>query len=101
MLASAFSLPVTAAFLRMDTGGAKLTGVPDELFRVRIGPLAAGFLLRSAAAQWRIERFKFGFQATNRGSWRPRMLGNLRCLATHPRRSHRRCGARAGEHPNR
>lgn len=49
-LASSFSLPVTSSFLRMDTVTNKLTAVPDELFRVRIGPLVAAFLLISAIA---------------------------------------------------
>ena len=49
-LSSSFSLPVTSAFLRMDTATNKLTAVPNELFRVRIGPLVAGFLLISAIA---------------------------------------------------
>ena len=49
-LASSFSLPVTSSFLRMDTISNKLVAVPDELFRVRIGPLVAAFLLISAIA---------------------------------------------------
>ncbi len=49
-LASAFSLPVTSSFLRMDTVTDKLVAVPDELVRVRIGPLVAGFLFLSAVA---------------------------------------------------
>ena len=49
-LASSFSLPVTNAFLRMDTATNKLIAVPDELFRLRIGPLVAAFLLISAIA---------------------------------------------------
>lgn len=49
-LASAFSLPVTSSFLRMDTATDKLVAVPDELLRLRIGPLVAGFLFLSALA---------------------------------------------------
>ena len=49
-LASAFSLPVTSSFLRMDTATNKLVAVPDELVRLRIGPLVAGFLFLSALA---------------------------------------------------
>jgi hypothetical protein len=49
-LASAFSLPVTSSFLRMDTVADKLVAVPEELFRVRIGPLVAAFLFLSALA---------------------------------------------------
>jgi hypothetical protein len=49
-LASSFSLPVTSAFLRMDTISNKLVAVPNELIRVRIGPLVAAFLLISAIA---------------------------------------------------
>lgn len=49
-LASAFSLPVTSSFLRMDTVTDKLVAVPDELVRLRIGPLVAGFLFLSALA---------------------------------------------------
>jgi hypothetical protein len=49
-LSSSFSLPVTSSFLRMDTVANKLVAVPDELFRVRIGPLVAAFLLISAIA---------------------------------------------------
>lgn len=49
-LASAFSLPVTSSFLRMDVATDKLVAVPDELLRLQIGPLVAGFLLLSAAA---------------------------------------------------
>jgi hypothetical protein len=49
-LASAFSLPVTSSFLRMDRVTDKLVAVPDELTRVRIAPLVASFLFLSAAA---------------------------------------------------
>ena len=49
-LSSSFALPVTSSFLRMDTTSNKLIAVPDELFRVRIGPLVAAFLLISALA---------------------------------------------------
>ncbi len=49
-VASAFSLPVTSAFLRMDAVTNKLVAVPDELVRLRIGPLVAGFLFLSALA---------------------------------------------------
>jgi hypothetical protein len=49
-LASSFSLPVTSSFLRMDSATNRLIAVPDELFRVRIGPLVAAFLLISAIA---------------------------------------------------
>ena len=49
-LSSSFSLPVTSSFLRMDGATNRLTAVPDELFRVRIGPLVAAFLLISAIA---------------------------------------------------
>src|SRR4051812_10116816 len=49
-LASAFSLPVTSSFLRMDPVTDKLVAVPDEITRVRIVPLVAGFLLLSATA---------------------------------------------------
>ncbi len=49
-LASSFALPVTSAFLRMDTVTNRLVAVPDELFRVRIAPLVAAFLLISAIA---------------------------------------------------
>jgi len=49
-LASAFSLPVTSSFLRMDTVTDKLVAVPDELVRLRIGPLVAGFLFLSTLA---------------------------------------------------
>ncbi len=48
--ASAFSLPVTSSFLRMDPATEKLVAVPDELVRLRIGPLVAGFLFLSALA---------------------------------------------------
>ena len=49
-LASAFSLPVTSSFLRMDPATDKLVGVQDELVRLRIGPLVAAFLFISALA---------------------------------------------------
>jgi hypothetical protein len=49
-VASAFSLPVTSSFLRMDTVTNKLVAVPDELARLRIAPLVAGFLFLSAVA---------------------------------------------------
>ena len=49
-LASAFSLPVTSSFLRMNPVTDKLVAVPDELVRLRIGPLVAGFLFLSALA---------------------------------------------------
>jgi hypothetical protein len=48
--ASAFSLAVTCSFLQLDPASEKLVAVPDELFRVQIGPLVAGFLFLSAAA---------------------------------------------------
>ena len=51
-LASAFSLPVTAAFLRMSPVTDKLVAVQDELFRLRIGPLVAAFLFVSAVAHF-------------------------------------------------
>ncbi len=50
VLASGFSLPVTSSFLRMDPVTDKLVGVQDELVRLRIGPLVAGFLFLSALA---------------------------------------------------
>lgn len=49
-LASSFSLPVTSSFLRMDAVTDKLVAAPDELFRLRIGPLAAAFVFVSAVA---------------------------------------------------
>jgi Heliorhodopsin len=49
-VASAFSLPVTSSFLRMDAVTAKLVAVPDELLRLPIGPLVAAFLFLSALA---------------------------------------------------
>jgi Heliorhodopsin len=49
-LASDFALPVTSSFLRMDAVTDKLVAVPDEIVRVRIAPLVAGFLFLSAAA---------------------------------------------------
>jgi hypothetical protein len=49
-VASAFSLPVTSSFLRMDAATEKLVAVPEELVRLRIGPLVAGFLFLSALA---------------------------------------------------
>jgi Heliorhodopsin len=49
-LAGAFSLPVTSAFLRMDEATDKLVAVPDEITRLRIAPLVAGFLFLSAVA---------------------------------------------------
>ena len=49
-LASAFSLPVTSSFLRMDTATDKLVAVPEQLFRVQIAPLVAAFLFLSALA---------------------------------------------------
>ena len=49
-LASAFSLPVTGSFLQLDPATEKLVAVPDELFRLEVGPLVAAFLFLSAAA---------------------------------------------------
>jgi hypothetical protein len=49
-LSSSFSLPVTSAFLRMDAVTDKLVAVPDEITRLRIGPLVASFLFLSAIA---------------------------------------------------
>ena len=49
-VASAFSLPVTSSFLRMDAATDKLVAVPDELVRLRIGPLVGCFLFLSALA---------------------------------------------------
>jgi hypothetical protein len=49
-LASTFSLPVTSSFLRMDPATDKLVAVPDELVRVPVAPLVAGFLFLSAIA---------------------------------------------------
>lgn len=49
-LASSFSLPVTSSFLRMDAVTDKLVAAPDELFRLRIGPLVAAFVFVSAVA---------------------------------------------------
>jgi hypothetical protein len=51
-VASAFSLPVTSSFLRMDAATEKLVAVPDELVRLRIGPLVAAFLFVSAVAHF-------------------------------------------------
>jgi hypothetical protein len=50
VVASAFSLPVTSSFLRMDPVADKLVAVPGELARLRIGPLVAAFLFISALA---------------------------------------------------
>jgi hypothetical protein len=41
---------VTASFLRLDAATQKLVPVPEELARLRIGPLVAAFLLLSALA---------------------------------------------------
>lgn len=49
-LAGTFSLPMTSSFLSMDTATDKLVAVPDELVRVPIAPLVAGFLFLSAIA---------------------------------------------------
>ena len=49
-ISSSFSLPVTSSFLQMNTVTNKLVAVPDELTRMRIGPLVAAFLLLSALA---------------------------------------------------
>ncbi len=49
-LASSFSLPVTSSFLRMSPVSNKLVAVPEELFRLPIAPLVAGFLFLSALA---------------------------------------------------
>jgi Heliorhodopsin len=49
-IASSFSLPVTSSFLQMSTVTNTLVAVPDELTRLRIGPLVAAFLLLSAVA---------------------------------------------------
>jgi hypothetical protein len=49
-LAGSFSLPVTSSFVRMDAVTDKLVAAPDELFRLRIGPLVAAFLFVSAVA---------------------------------------------------
>lgn len=49
-LASAFALPVTSAFLRMDAATDRLVAVPDEVTRLRIAPLVAAFLFLSALA---------------------------------------------------
>ena len=49
-LASTFSLPVTSSFLGTDATTDKLVAVTDELFRLRIAPIVAGFLFLSAAA---------------------------------------------------
>jgi hypothetical protein len=50
LLSNGFTLPVTAALLRYDPAADRLTGVPDVLADVPIGPLVATFLLLSAAA---------------------------------------------------
>jgi hypothetical protein len=50
VLAGSFSLPVTSSFVRMDAVTDKLVAAPDELFRLRIGPLVAAFLFVSAVA---------------------------------------------------
>ena len=49
-IASSFSLPVTSSFLQLSSMTDKLVPVQQELFRVRIGPLVAAFLLISALA---------------------------------------------------
>jgi hypothetical protein len=49
-LASAFALPVTTSFLRMDPGAGALVAEPETLVELRIAPLVAGFLFLSAIA---------------------------------------------------
>jgi hypothetical protein len=49
-ISSSFSLPVTSSFLQMNAVTEKLVAVPNELARLRIGPLVAAFLLLSALA---------------------------------------------------
>jgi Heliorhodopsin len=49
-ISSSFSLPVTSSFLRLNEATGKLVAVPDELVRLRIGPLVACFLFLSALA---------------------------------------------------
>ena len=49
-LASSFSLPVTSSFLQMSSATNKLVAVPEELARMPIAPLVAGFLFLSAIA---------------------------------------------------
>jgi Heliorhodopsin len=50
LLSSAFALPVTTSFLRMDEDSRRLVQRLDTLAELRIGPLVAAFLLVSAVA---------------------------------------------------
>jgi len=52
LLASNFSLPVSAAFLEFDSVTEQLTAVPRVLFDLRIGPVVAAFLFLSALAHF-------------------------------------------------
>jgi hypothetical protein len=75
-LSSAFSLPVTSSFLRLSPVTGKLVAVPDELTRLRIGPLVASFLFLSAlahvllASRWLRGRYERDLaRGINRARW--------------------------------
>ena len=53
-LSTAFSLPVSASFLRFDPAAKRLVPTPETLFDLRIGPLVAAFLFMSALAHFLI-----------------------------------------------
>ena len=75
LLATSFSLPVTASFLELDQTTQSLEPVRDTLFELRVAPLVAGFLFLSAAAHLSLATFGRGWyrrelgRGTNRARW--------------------------------
>jgi hypothetical protein len=60
-LSSAFALPITASFLRLDPATDQLVPSPRNLIELRIGPLVAAFLFLSAIAHLLIASPKISF----------------------------------------
>jgi hypothetical protein len=65
LLANAFTLPVTAAFLKMTSG--RLAPDLGTLVEIRMAPLVAGFLFVSAAAHWSLATFGHRWYETELG----------------------------------
>jgi hypothetical protein len=64
-LSNTFTLPITASFLTFDAATRTLSGVPETLVNLRLGPFVALFLLISAIAHFSISTFGYRWYAEN------------------------------------
>jgi hypothetical protein len=64
-LSNSFALPITASFLTFDKATQTLSGAPETLVNLRLGPFVALFLLVSAIAHFCLSTFGYGWYVDN------------------------------------